>query len=179
LAIDVYARRIYFWGMTDRTANIVGALALALADSLLREAQDEAPEQGPAAAAISLLRHEPGMSIDRLRRALRLSHPGAVRLVDRLAADGLVVREISERDRRAVALKLTETGLETCTKIRASRLGSLARALDVLDEEERATLGRLAEKMLRGLVESVDHAYTVCRLCDETACPVDSALVRP
>jgi DNA-binding MarR family transcriptional regulator len=164
---------------TDRTTNIVGALALAVADALLREAEGKAPEVGPAAAAISLLAHDPGMSVDRLRRALGLSHPGAVRLVDRLAAQGLVIRKSSERDGRAVALYLTDAGRKTCVKIRAARRGSLARMLDALNADERATLGQLTEKMLRGLVESVDHAYSVCRLCDEVACadcPVDDAL---
>jgi DNA-binding MarR family transcriptional regulator len=163
----------------DRTANIVGAFALAAADALLHEAEGKAPEPGPAAAALSLLAHEPGMSIDRLRRALGLSHPGAVRLVDRLEKEGTVIRGSSERDRRAVALYLTDAGRKTCAKIRKARLGSLARMLDSLDANERATLALLTEKMLRGLVESVDHAYSVCRLCDEVACadcPVDAAL---
>ena len=165
----------------DRTANIVGALALAVADTVLREAEGKAPEPGPAAAAISLLAHDPGMSVDRLRRALGLSHPGAVRLVDRLVAEGVVTRKASERDRRAVALYLTDAGRKTCLKIRAARRGSLGRMLDVLDANERATLSKLTEKMLRALVDNVDHAYSVCRLCDEVACvdcPVDDALSR-
>ncbi|EWY38277.1 hypothetical protein N825_13800 [Skermanella stibiiresistens SB22] len=163
----------------NRTANIVGALALAITDALLREAQAAAPEPGPAAAAISLLAHDPGMSIDRLRRALGLSHPGAVRLVDRLVADGVVIREASEHDRRAVALKLTEAGRRACATIRAARLDSLERLLDRLDADERATFGALTEKLLRGIVENVDHAYSVCRLCDEAVCgncPVDELL---
>jgi DNA-binding MarR family transcriptional regulator len=163
----------------DKTANIVGALALAVADAVLREAEGKAPEPGPAAAAISLLAHEPGMSVDRLRRALGLSHPGAVRLVDRLAANGVVVRKSSERDGRAVALHLTDAGRKACAKIRAARRGTLARMLNALDADERATLGTLTEKMLRGLIEGVDHAYSVCRLCDEVACadcPVEGAL---
>ncbi|QQP93827.1 MarR family transcriptional regulator (plasmid) [Skermanella sp. TT6] len=166
----------------DRTANIVGALALAVVDTLLREAQAAAPEPGPAAAAISLLAHDPGMSIDRLRRALGLSHPGAVRLVDRLVADGAVVREVSDRDRRAVALHLTEAGRRTCANIRGARLHSLTKVLDLLDADERATLGMLTEKLLRGLVGTEDQAYSVCRLCDESVCadcPAASALGPP
>jgi DNA-binding MarR family transcriptional regulator len=179
-ALDVYARRIYFDVMTkERTANIVGALALAIADSVLREAEAKAPEAGPAAAAISLLAHEPGMSVDRLRRALGLSHPGAVRLVDRLEKEGVVIRKASEHDGRAVALHLTEAGRKTCAKIRAARRGSLGRMLDALSADERATLSNLTEKMLKALIENVDHAYSVCRLCDEVACvdcPVEDAL---
>ena len=163
----------------DRTTNIVGALALAIADAVVREAEGKAPEPGPAAAAISLVAHDPGMTVDRLRRALGLSHPGAVRLVDRLEAEGVVVRKSSERDRRAVALYLTEAGRRTCTKIRGARRGSLTKMLDALSADERATLGKLVEKMLRAHVDNLDQAYSVCRLCDEVACadcPVDDAL---
>src|SRR5262245_37182959 len=97
-------RRAYIFRFMDdlRIANIVGALALALSDDLLRAAERKAPEAGLAAAAIALLRHVPGMTIERLRNALGLSHPGAVRLIDRLEQEGSVVRRPSNADRRAV-----------------------------------------------------------------------------
>jgi len=180
LALDVYARRIYLrWMDNPRIANVIGALALALSDRLLREAQDQAPEPGPAAAAIALLRHEPGLTIERLRRALGLSHPGAVRLVDRLCEDGLVFRGMSARDRRAVALHLTDKGEAACSAILLARQGGLAPALSHLNAVELATFGALAEKILRGVVENQDHAYAICRLCDCVACsdcPVDDEL---
>jgi DNA-binding MarR family transcriptional regulator len=162
-----------------KLANIVGALALALSDDLLRQVQDQAPEPGPAAAAIALLRHEPGMAIERLRRALGLSHSGAVRLVDRLVADALTVRRPGPTDRRAVALHLTEEGERRCDAILAARQGSMARALSTLDEAEQRILRMLTEKLLTGLISGVDDAYSVCRLCDACACrdcPVDRAL---
>lgn len=163
----------------QRTENVVGALALVLSDALLREAQSQAPELGPAAAAINLVGSEPGLSIERLRRALGLSHPGAVRLVDRLVADGLMRRAPSDRDRRAVALRLTEAGEAGALAIRQARQRSLAAALQVLTAEEQASLTALAEKLLGSLVSNEDEAYAVCRLCDHDACtdcPVDLAL---
>ncbi|WP_187830281.1 MarR family winged helix-turn-helix transcriptional regulator [Siccirubricoccus phaeus] len=163
----------------DRIENTVGALALALSDALLQEAQDQAPEPGPAAAAIALLRHEPGMTIERLRRALRLSHPGAVRLIDRLVEDALVVRHPSPTDRRAVALHLTEAGDRRCDAILGARQRRMARALSILDEDERQTLGLLTDKLLAGLIRNDDDAYSVCRLCDADTCrdcPVDRTL---
>ena len=181
LGIEVHASRIYFLDMDARSDNVVGALALALADAMLREAQGQAPEPGPAAAALALLGHDPGMPIERLRRALGLSHPGAVRLVDRLASDGLVVREPSQLDRRAVALRLTPAGEATCRAVIASRDGPLARAMALLTDQERQTFGALAEKVLRGFVADLDHAYAICRLCDYEACvncPVDDELTR-
>lgn len=166
--------------MTDlRTANIIGALALALSDALLQAAEKEAPEAGPAAAAMALLTHEPGMPIERLRRALGLSHPGAVRLVDRLEREGVVIRGGSERDRRAVALNLTAKGTNALRAILLARQTTLTNALAGLTLAERKTFARLAEKMLRAALRGEDHAYAMCRLCDEIACgdcPVDAEL---
>ena len=159
--------------------NVVGALALALSDPLHLDTQAQAPEPGPAAAAIALIGHEPGLTIEQLRRALRLSHPGTVRLVDRLAKDGLVERRASLEDRRAVALHLTHAGEASFAAILTARQTSIAWALKSLSSEEREMFGRLAEKLLGSLVQDVDKAYQVCRLCDRQsceACPVEEAL---
>ena len=167
--------------MDARSDNVVGALALALADAMLRDAQAQAPEPGPAAAALALLGHDPGMPIDRLHRSLGLSHSGAVRLVDRLVGDGLVVREQSQLDRRAVALRLTSAGEMTCRAVIAARDSAITQALASLTRQERQTFGALAEKVLRGFVTDLDHAYSVCRLCAYeacTECPVNDEITR-
>lgn len=165
--------------MTDsKIENVVGALALAVADTLQKNAQAEAPE-GAAAAAITLIGHVPGLSIEKLRRALSLSHSGAVRLVDRSVAEGLAERVPALDDRRAVALKLTPRGEATCEAILSARQSGLASALATLDPQELQQFGELAAKVLRGLVTSEDHAFRFCRLCNYSACvdcPVDAAL---
>ena len=138
-----------------------------------------APEPGQAAAAIALLRHAPGMAIERLRRALEMSHPGAVRLVDRLVALGLVERRASEHDRRAVALHLTEAGDEKCAEILRARRERLQRTLGALDEMELSALEQIAGKLLAASVNSLDEAHAVCRLCDVgvcAGCPVERGL---
>jgi len=159
--------------------NVVGALAVALSDSLHQATQAQAPEPGPAAAAIALLGHEPGLPIEQLRRALRLSHPGTVRLVDRLAEDGLVERRASAEDRRAVALHLTPAGETNFAAILSTRRTCIGEALQSLSREERETFGLLADKLLGSLVKDAEQAYQVCRLCDRQscrACPVEGAL---
>lgn len=165
--------------MVERRGNVIGALALGLSDAMLREAQARAPEPGPAAAALALLGHDPGMTIERLRRSLGLSHPGTVRLVDRLTEHGLVAREPSDADRRAVALRLTPSGERACRAIIAARDEAVARAMTALTEAEQAMFGTLAEKLLRAFVVDLNHAYATCRLCDYEACtdcPVDAEL---
>ena len=155
----------------DRTANVLGALALGLADEIRAASERQANEGGPAPAAVTLIGHEPGLSIDRLRRSLGLSHPGAVRLVDRLAADGLVIRRPSVEDGRAVALVLTTDGERQRDAIVADRHAGLVSVLERLTPRERTQLDGLIAKLLGGFVRDVGHAYSICRLCDERRCP--------
>lgn len=162
-----------------RTENLLGALALAVADDVARATDACAPEGGNAAAALALVGHEPGMPIERLRRALGLSHPGTVRLVDRLQLHGLVRRENADRDGRAVALHLTATGSQLRKRLLQDRQGALHRALVSLTPAERETLGGLVEKMLRAALRDEAHAYEICRLCNDGVCrkcPVESEL---
>ena len=179
LRLEVNARRIYFRCVVEeRVENLVGALSLAVADDLLRAAQDRVPLPAPA-AAISLVGHAPGMSIEQLSRATGLSHPGAVRLVDRLVRGGLLDRGRSAIDGRAVALALTPAGEDLSRRILSSRRGVLSRALAGLGPADREAFGRIAETMLRAMIGGEDDAMEVCRLCDPSVCddcPVEAEL---
>lgn len=73
-----------------RNRNIFGAFALMISDDIVRATSSRAPEAGPTASALALLAHEPGLSIRTLAIGVGLSHAGTVRLVDRLAAEGLI-----------------------------------------------------------------------------------------
>lgn len=162
-----------------RDLNIVGALALSLSDAIISAAEQPVPERGPAAAALMMIAHLPGISVEELRTGVGLSHPGAVRLIDRLQAQGLVTRETNRDDLRRVALRLTETGAAMAAEIGAGRAAAMRHALAVLDPSEAATLAALADKMLRALVSSEADALKICRLCDENACkncPVEAKL---
>ncbi|SRR5581483_4237158 len=155
--------------MTAHAANLLGALALGLSDAIHAIARKEAREGGPAGAALCAVAHAPGLSIEILRRALGLSHPGAVRLIDRLAADAMIERRPA-RDRRAVALYLTARGARRVRKIMRDRRRALATALAALSPRERRTLTPLLEKMLRALPQSDAHALAICRFCEGDAC---------
>jgi DNA-binding MarR family transcriptional regulator len=162
-----------------RNMNVFGALALLLADEIVRSASAQAPEVGPASSALALLHHEPGLSIRKLAAGVALSHAGAVRLVDRLVAEGLVERRGHESDGRARLLHLTAAGETTSMAVLQARNATLARALTVLSDDEVAMLGLLSERMLRALLGNEEHAYRVCRLCDYSSCrccPVDEEL---
>src|SRR5262249_539370 len=69
---------------SDRLVNLVGALALGVTDEMRAAVAEAMPQGGETVSAVIVIGHAPAMSIDQLSRILRLTHGGAVRLVDRL-----------------------------------------------------------------------------------------------
>jgi DNA-binding MarR family transcriptional regulator len=104
-----------------------------------------------------------------LNRMLGLTPSGAVRMVDRLEADGHLHRGPGP-DGRSTTVRLTARGRRTARRVAAARLGVLADALSVLSDEERATLDSLAGKVLVGLKRDPGATRFMCRLCDPVAC---------
>jgi MarR family transcriptional repressor of emrRAB len=102
-----------------------------------------------SAALVALHEHAGGggESIDALRRTVGLTHSGGVRLVDRLAAAGLVERRVGA-DQRSVSLVLTPQGRRTARLVLARREAAAAGLLAGLTAAERATLAALHEKIL-------------------------------
>lgn len=150
----------------ETIANVLGALACALTDRI-HEGLDHAER---AAATLVHLSKYPGESIDALRGPLALSHPGCVRLVDRLEEERLVARTAGP-DRRTRALRLTRAGRAAARAELRGRRAALRDALGALTPREQQTLGRLVGKILERIVADEDDALATCRLCDYEACP--------
>ena len=94
-----------------RLENIWRAMSLATVDKMEQAFAAETGRGPSAVAALLQIGVEPGLSIERLRRIIALSHSASVRLVDQLVAEGLVRREVSAgSDKRARALYLTAQG---------------------------------------------------------------------
>ncbi|NJL21076.1 MAG: winged helix-turn-helix transcriptional regulator [Leptolyngbyaceae cyanobacterium SM1_3_5] len=155
----------------DRSLNLLGAFALSLTDAM-SAAMTDVGQGGETCAAIVSLGTEPGISINRLRQILGLSHPGTVRLVDRLVAQHLVERR-SGADGRTVALFLTSAGIDRRQVILDRRRSQLQLALNSLSSDEQHQLTVLLEKMLPHLTTSEQTADAICRLCEEEVCPGD------
>ena len=153
-----------------RDLNVIGAFALALADDFKGAMEDLAEGNESACAALIVIGQESGLSVDRLSKILKLSQPGAVRLIDRLAGARLVERKTGT-DRRSVALRLTEAGKRHVRSLLVGRQHALVQALRGLDDWERSTLTAIASKVLRGLKHSQVDCDRRCRLCDDNACP--------
>jgi DNA-binding MarR family transcriptional regulator len=154
----------------DRTANVFGALALMVADRAADAVTEAAGYSATAAAALSALHHfldRP--SVDLLRRVLGLTPSGAVRLLDRLAEAGYVERQPGT-DGRSISVSLTEAGHEAAERVSAARAEVLTAALAVLSPAERRTFGKLASRVLVGLMRPPGATRWMCRLCDTATC---------
>jgi DNA-binding MarR family transcriptional regulator len=153
-----------------RDANLLGALALAVADQVDVATREAAAHGGSAAAALAALAtFLDGSSIDTLRKPLGLTHSAAVRLVDRLAGAGLVSREPGA-DARSLAIFLTPAGKRAADQVQQGRMRALSNVLAPLSAGERAQLTKLHERLLGGLTSGRADAGRICRLCDSYAC---------
>ena len=151
-----------------------------ISDDIVRASSSRAPEAGPAASALALLSHKPGLSIRMLAVGVGLSHAGTVRLVDRLAAKGLIERREHSTDGRSRSLHLTAAGEVASNAVLASRDQVIAEGLSILEPGELKILSDIAERVLRDRLENLEHSYRICRLCCYagcTNCPVDAELL--
>ncbi len=165
---------------TARNRNVFGAFVLMISDDIVRASSSRAPEAGPAASALALLAHRPGLSIRMLAIGVGLSHAGTVRLVDRLASDELIERRAHSTDGRTRSLHLTPAGKVSSDEILAARDRVIAEGLSILDPTELKILSDIAERVLRNRLENLDQSYRVCRLCCYegcTSCPIDAELL--
>ncbi len=163
-----------------RTLNMLGALALALADRIGGAATAAAGLPENSASALVAITNHPGGTVDTLRRTLGLTHSGAVRLLDGLEAVGLVERQRSARDARAVTLWTTDAGRRRAAAIVEARARLLGPILDVVGPEQAAQLASILEAALAVLTRDPDDARSICRFCEEgvcrpVGCPVEKA----
>ncbi|WPB90016.1 MarR family winged helix-turn-helix transcriptional regulator [Streptomyces malaysiensis] len=116
-----------------------------------------------AAAALMVLRADPGVSVTELGRRVGLTQSAAVRMVDGLERESLVER------RRTVGnwtgVHPTGKGRRTAGQLLTSRTSRLTGVLDVLGDTEVRDLGALLAKLLDGLYQGSGSADRMCRLC--------------
>ena len=155
--------------MDTGTANLLGALSLAVIDRIEQGAREVIDRGGETPAALVVIGYGQGMTNDKLRRILGLSHSGTVRLVDRLVSDQLVERRPGN-DGREVALYLTATGATTRNELMVSRISAVASLLDVLSPTETKRLGALIRQLLVRQDTSELDRFTICRMCDDRVC---------
>ncbi len=162
-----------------RLANLLGAAAAGLTDAV-----DDAAAAGPrldaraATALIALLDFAPSGPVRRLSQVVGLTHSGAVRLVNRLAAAGYVERGPGT-DSRSVTVTLTGPGRRAAQRLREHRQRVIIAALDGLTGPQRAELTAACEVVIGNLTKqrlaqraagTPPGGGALCRMCDFTAC---------
>lgn len=155
-----------------RTANLLGATALAVADRIVADTTRTAHTSARAAAALVVLATSPRLGVTELGRRVGLSQSAAARMVDSLQAEQLVTRRSGAG--REVAVQLTASGRRAARALLNARDTALNDVLGVLDPQERDQLAGLLEKLLTRLYEQVGNADLVCRLCDRKTCTTDA-----
>jgi len=151
-------------------ANVLGTLAQTIADRTAAGASAAARHGAHAPAALVTLLWYPDRPVTFLAARLRISHPGAVQLSERLAEDGLV-RRIPAADGRSRLLSLTAAGERAARAVLAARSAVVARATAGLDDAALAAVADAACAMLVALTDDLLTSEFMCRLCDEHACP--------
>ncbi len=157
----------------NRTVNLLGATILALADDMSAATSQAAGQSGQAPAALVELAEHPGLTVDGLRRRLKLTHPAVVRLLDRLDERGLIRRHRGNADARTTSVSLTEPGQAAAAEVTAARRAVLDQALGALSRDQQDDLERLLGTVLAAWPRNLDHSCQMCRLCDLSACPAD------
>jgi MarR family transcriptional repressor of emrRAB len=162
-----------------RLHNLLGAAALGVTDAM-RDAATAASDLDEAAATalVALLDFSPAGTVQRLSTALGLTHSGAVRLVDRLAASGHVVRRRGA-DSRSLTVSLTAKGRRRALSIRAARATALEAVTEGMSPDAKVALTDALEHVVANLtrqrlaLRAAGEAPTggaLCRLCDFSAC---------
>ena len=161
---------------SDRLVNLFGALVQWVSDEMRGVMLLRFPAGGQTAAALSLIGHKPGMSIDQIGKALRLSHAGAARVVERLLAQNFVSKSPSAEDRRVIQVCLTAVGQAERRALLDRRSTVITGLLTAVSERDLAALERIAETILVSLPRDEVSTRTTCSFCDPrkcTECPTE------
>ena len=152
------------------TANVLGAVALAVADQIAVTVTPPGGRSDSAAAALSALYHFPrNPTVDRLGQVLGLTHSGAVRLVDRLADAGLAERTPGA-DRRSRSVRLTAAGRRAAHRVSDRRIDYLSSLLADLSPAETDALRELLGRVMGQVVQHKQGGAWICRMCHLQAC---------
>ncbi len=149
--------------------NLLGALSRAVQDTLYEQSPTHQELGDSAVGALVTIHAWQGLSIAHLAEILHLTHPGTVRLVDKLVQRGWVEKRGSP-DGRTVALHLSTAGERVRQTMNERRQALMANLLTALTEEEQLTLHRLVGKLLTDLPRTPRDAYAICRECSLESC---------
>ena len=157
--------------MNPQLVNLMGAVAIAIADCIQNTAEQTTGHTASFPAALVIIDRYPLITVDLLGRYLQLSQSGAVRLVERLVHQDLVARRRGD-DRRFVQLQLTPAGHTMAQAIQQARMEAIANLLKPLAPQEQQQLLSLLSKLAAQSSYTVLAEEYICRFCDIQTCPL-------
>ena len=95
----------------------------------------------------ALARREAGMTMTEVSRLLMVSNGNVTGLVDRLVAEGLVMRTANEKDRRATFVRLTHKGLRLFAVMAAAHERWVNEMLASFSDEQSETMVGLLDTL--------------------------------
>lgn len=98
--------------------------------------------------ALFLISRQEGIGIKELASQLGISSSAATQLVDGLVAKGMLLRQPSLDDRRALRLSLPEESRQKIEALKVQRLERFCVVFSPLDDEEFQTLVGLLDKVV-------------------------------
>ena len=91
---------------------------------------------GGQASLLFTIQSRPGIGVRELAALERMSAPGMSKYAGRLEAEGLIVREPSDEDRRRVGLRVSPEGERVLRSVKSRRTAWLEARLRGLSDEE-------------------------------------------
>jgi DNA-binding MarR family transcriptional regulator len=138
---------------TTSPPDLAGRLRLAVTRTARRLRQQAGGELSPSlTAALATVEHHGPLTPSEVAARERVQRPTATRLLARLAEAGLVARTPDPADGRSSLVAATPEGRALLTRMRTQKDAYLARRLESLAPEDRATLARAAA-ILEALLE--------------------------
>jgi MarR family 2-MHQ and catechol resistance regulon transcriptional repressor len=96
---------------------------------------------------LDLLLYQGPLRLGQIAEKVLKSEGNITTVVDNLERAGLVKRERSAKDRRAITVSLTEEGVRLISEVVPQHIQAIVEAMDILTPEEQETLGRLCRKL--------------------------------
>jgi DNA-binding MarR family transcriptional regulator len=153
------------------TARYVEKIAT-LFGKIVARMQLDAEEEGAGLTpsqvqGLAYLFHHGETSVGDIAQGLCISHPAAVKLVDRLRKKDLASRVESASDRRVSLVTLTDSGRQVAGRILAKRTETLSRALSRMDTAQLEDVMRGLETLLAATLEDRASVESACLRCGD------------
>lgn len=139
--------------MTDRRAQIGRLMSSLHAMKRLMAPETQSPATGDCLAhsqwlVLHLVSQHEGIGIKELAGLLGITSSAATQLVENLVNKGLMLRQPSTEDRRALCLSLPEESRKQVEAVRQERLQRLGTLFEPLTDAEFETLIGLIDKIV-------------------------------